>query len=281
MDSKRILRDLETEIVSRNLSRQTLASYGSCLRMFCEYFKAKEHPTHINGRETKEFLAWVNQNHSVSQERSCFWAVRFLYLEIEHQPHKMDDIRPPKITKRLHIPLASDTVIESIGKIRDRKHKAIIELLFSTGLRLHEAATIKLADIDSRNMVIVVHYGKGNKDRIVQLHPILLETLRDYLRDLRGKNRMPKVYLFESETTPGNFISPSTIYRICKQYLGANTHKLRHAYATDFYRNTKDILALRDLLGHSNARTTEIYVHNDPAAIRNLYNPLSQMGRAA
>ena len=277
MDSKRIFRDLKTEIDSRNLSKQTWHSYSSCMRMFCEYFKAKEHPTHINQQEIKEFLVWVKQKYSICQERQCFWAVRFWYYEIEKQIHKMDGIHPPKWKKKMQIPLDKEFILSTIKGIRDKKHKAIISLLYSTGLRRSECAHLKLCDIDSKNMVVIVRNGKGGKDRIVQLTQVLLDILREYIIDSRKKKRNPVEWLFES--SPHRYISPSTINALTRQYLKINTHRLRHSFASELYHSGTDILSIRDELGHSSLKTTEIYVHNDPRRLQEIKNPLDDLNK--
>jgi len=278
MDSKRIFRDLKTEIESRNLSKRTWHSYSSCLRMFCEYFSAKEHPSHINQREIKEFLVSVGKAYSLPQQRQCFWAVRFWYFEIEKQIHKMDGIKPPRWKKPLQIPLDKEFILARIAGIKDIKQKAIVALLYSTGLRRNEAAHLRIADIDSKNMVIVVRRGKGGKDRIVQLAQTLLEILREYIIDARSKNRMPKEWLFEA--SPGNYVSPNTINKIVRLHLQTNPHKIRHSFASELYHSGTDILSIRDELGHSSLKTTEIYVHNDPRRLQGIKNPLDDLDKS-
>jgi site-specific recombinase XerD len=245
--------------------------------MFCEYFKSKEHPKHINQQEIKEFLVWVNHKYSVCQERQCFWALRFWYLEIEKQIHKMDGIKPPKWKKRIQIPLDKDFILGTIRTVRDKKHKAIISLLYATGLRRSEAAHLKLKDIDSKNMIITVRQGKGGKDRIVQLPETLLQILRDYIVDAKKKNQEPVEWLFES--SKGRYISPSTINRVVNQYLHTNTHRLRHSFASELYYNGTDILSIRDELGHTGLKTTELYVHNDPRRLQEIQNPLDDLNK--
>lgn len=281
MDSKRIFSDLRNRLIQEGKSPKTYDSYAAALRIFFDHFPTTQHPTHVNESEIIEFLASVRQGRGPFQERACFWALLYLYKNIEYQPHKMDRIKAPKVSHKIEIPPSGEEILSVIDGIRNVKHKAIIQLLFSTGLRLSEAAGLELQDIDSKNMVIHVRFGKGNTSRLAPLHPVLLETLRSYIVDARRKNRTPVRYLFESDKTRGNHISTSAIYRICRQYAKVRTHLLRHAFATEFHKLEKDLLPLRDILGHRNTRTTEIYLHYDPQTIRMLRNPLDGRAKAA
>ena len=94
MDIQRILNDLKIKISASDKSKQTFNSYASAIRLFGIYFDSKHHPTHVSTKEIEQFIAWVKENKSVSQARQMYWALRFLYTEIEKQPHKMDGIHP-------------------------------------------------------------------------------------------------------------------------------------------------------------------------------------------
>lgn len=276
MDSKRVFRDLENKVSVLGLSKQTYYSYVSCMRLFCSYFETKEHPTHINSKEIEEFIVWVKENHSISQARQSFWSLRFWYTQIEKQPNKMKGIQPIRLKHRIQIPLQKDAILKVITTIKDKRHKAIISLLFATGLRLNEAAKLRIKDIDGLNGIIVVRSGKGGKDRFVQLPENLRMILRDYLKSLPT---IPKEWLFQGQKE-SNYISPSTIYEVCKKYLNVNPHKLRHSYASAIRNSGVDLLDIRDLLGHNSLKTTEIYLHNNLEHIKTLKNPIDGL-RAA
>jgi site-specific recombinase XerD len=184
----------------------------------------------------------------------------------------MNGIPYPKWQKKLSLPLNTNEVIKSIDAVQDKEHKAILALLFSSGLRRQEAATLKIDDIDSRNMRITVRMGKGGKDRIVPLSLVCLEFLRAYLRSLSYK---PRVYLFERRS--GKYISPDTILKICRWYVNAKTHDLRHTFATDLFRNGVQLPIIQEILGHKDIRTTMIYVHVDETMLHGLYNPLDKL----
>jgi len=81
MNPNRVFRDLETKISALGLSKQTYCSYVSAMRLFCVYFGKKEHPTHINSKEIEQFIVWVKENHSVSQARQAYWAIRFWFTK--------------------------------------------------------------------------------------------------------------------------------------------------------------------------------------------------------
>jgi len=275
MDSKRIFRDVATKVSSRALSKQTQSSYTSCLKLFCVYFDKKEHPTHISTKEIEEYIGWLREHRSIGLARQSYWAIRFLYTEIEKQPHKMDGIRPIRFKHKVKIPLETDFILKTIQSIKEPRAKAIIALLFSTGLRKQEAAKIKISDIDSTNNIIHVR-GKGDIERIVPFPENLRLILREYLRSLQS---IPTLWLFEGEQ-PGHYISPDTIYRTVQTYLKTQTHVVRHSYATALRNSGVDLLDIKDLLGHSSLKTTEIYLHNNLEHIKTLKNPIDGLKAA-
>jgi site-specific recombinase XerD len=276
MDSKRIFRDVATKVSSRALSKQTQSSYTSCLKMFCIYFDKKEHPIHISTKEIEEYIGWVRDHRSIGLARQSYWAIRFLYVEIEKQPHKMDGIRPIRFKHKVKIPLETDFILKTIQNIKEPRAKAIIALLFSTGLRKQECAKIKVSDIDPVNKIIHVR-GKGDKERIVPFPENLRLILREYLKSLPS---IPKLWLFEGEKE-GHYISPDTVYRVCQTYLKAQTHVVRHSYATALRNAGVDLLDIKELLGHSSLKTTEIYLHNNLEHIKTLKNPIDKYKEVA
>src|SRR5512135_2046520 len=131
--SKHAFRKLETTMLARHCSEDTIAAYLYGVKLLFDFYPDKEAPTHINDREIEGFIAWMNTNRSVNQGRACYWAIKFAYRNVFDQPHKMERFKPPKTTRRLFVPLNPEMILRAIDGIKDIKHKAIVQLLYSTG----------------------------------------------------------------------------------------------------------------------------------------------------
>ncbi len=274
MESESVIRYLgETKrrMALLNYSPQTIESYLPCLKRFLQFFPNIDHPKNINKGQIESFLVETGKI-SKPYQKQCHCAVLLFYREIIQQPHKMDGLKFPHWEKKLSIPLDTKKVLEAIESVKDKRHKAILAILFSSGLRREEAATLKLSDIDSKRMLIILREGKGGKDRLIQLSQSLLEILREYLRSLHYR---PKVYLFENPN--GRYISPDMLLKVCRKYLNGRTHDVRHTYATDLFRNGVPLPIIQELLGHKDIKTTMIYVHVDEKMLEGIYNPLDKL----
>ena len=136
------------------------------------------------------------------------------------------------------------------------KHKAILTLTYSTGMRVSEVINLKITDIDSKRMLIHIKNAKGNKDRIVPLSHTVLILLREYFKEYK-----PKEYLFNGQSNLK--YSTRSCNEIVKKYIGKEYHMplLRHSNATALLEAETDIRIIQKHLGHSSTKTTEIYTH--------------------
>lgn len=143
-----------------------------------------------------------------------------------------------------------------LQKVKNTKHKAILTLTYSVGLRVSEIINIKIEDIDSKRMLIYIKNAKGRKDRIVPLSPTVLELLRIYYKEYK-----PTEYLFNGQTTTQYSIG--SCQKIYKKYIDLNSsiHTLRHSSFTNLLENGTDLRIIQKIAGHSSSKTTEIYTH--------------------
>lgn len=160
------------------------------------------------------------------------------------------------------------TIIEKIAAIQNKKHRAILHLIYGCGLRRSEALNMLIADIDSARMVIKIADSKGGKDRYVPLPKTTLQHLRDYFLEYK-----PKVYLFNGWKNEPQY-NERSLEAICHKYLNTNPHTLRHSYATHLLEAGTDIEIIRQLLGHNNIKTTQIYLHISKRHIENVVSPV-------
>lgn len=251
----------------KNYSENTIKNYVSQVCLFLNYFNDKvTKPSEIKEQWIKD---WLLQAKSINGRKHRISAVKLFYSLTGKQPLKFKYIEYPKSEKKLPQIIDTTHILDSIAKITNIKHKAIITLAFSTGMRVSEVCNLKIADIDSKRMLIMVRQAKGRKDRIVPLSQTTLDTLRKYF-----KVYQPKEYLFNGQFTLQ--YSTTSCNQIVKQYLGRNYHfhQLRHSNATALLESGTDLRIIQKLLGHSSSKTTEIYTHVSSAVINKVQTPI-------
>ncbi len=251
----------------KNYSNNTIQNYVSQVRCFLEYYNnVATKPSEISERQIKEWLLLAN---SINGRKHRISAVKLFYKLTGKQPLKFRHIDYPRSEKKLPQIIEKEYLLEQIAKIENNKHKAIISLAYSTGLRVSEVCNLLIADIDSKRMIITIRQSKGRKDRIVPLSEKILEILREYFKKYK-----PKEYLFN-----GQFdlkYSHRSCNQIVKQYLGKeyHFHQLRHSNATALLEAGTDIRIIQKHLGHASSKTTEIYCHVSTATLKNMPLPI-------
>lgn len=171
--------------------------------------------------------------------------------------------------------MSAEEVLKIILGIKNRKHRTLLSLVYSTGMRLQELCNLKIEHIDSKQMFIKIVAGKGKKDRIVPLSQAILSELRIYFLQYR-----PRVYLFNGSKN-GIKYSPRTVQHILSKSLielGLNNkdysfHTLRHSFATHLYDNGTDLLSIQHLMGHQHISQTIQYLHLSTKRLSSIVNP--------
>lgn len=251
----------------KNYSENTISNYVSQVGLFLKRFNSQvTKPSEITEKMIK---AWLLEAKSINGRKHRISAVKLFYSLTGKQPLKFKYIEYPKSEKNLPKIIDKNKILEAIAGITNLKHKAIITLAFSTGMRVSEVCNVKIKDIDSDRMIISIIQAKGRKDRIVPLSKITLETLRNYFKVYK-----PKEYLFN-----GQFdlqYSPTSCNQIVKKYLGKDYHfhQLRHSNATALLESGTDLRIIQKLLGHSSSKTTEIYTHVSTQLINQVNTPI-------
>jgi len=256
-------------------SASTAKTYISLFERFVNHFKDVE-LLDINEQNIQDYLQHlVRQHKSESYVNQMVNAIKFYYENVLEMPNRFYAIdRPRKRGTSLPKVISKEEVKALINHAPNIKHKCIISLLYGAGLRRSELLKLKLADIDSKRMVIVVQNGKGKKDRQTVLSPRLLEDLRTYYREWQ-----PHTFLFEG--AKGGMYGTTTVNKVIK-IAAANAgikknisaHTLRHSFATHLLEDGVDLRYIQSLLGHSSTKTTEIYTQVATHNIINISNPL-------
>jgi integrase/recombinase XerD len=193
---------------------------------------------------------------SISQQNQVINAIRFLYKEVLGKKYDKVSFKRPRNEKKLPKVIDQETIKTKLSKIQNLKHKTILSLAYSVGLRVSEIVNLKIEDIDSKRMIIHIKNAKGKKDRIVPLSQNILILLREYYTQYK-----PKVFLFNGQTELQYSIrSCQSIY---KKYIDENSsiHTLRHSSFTGLLENGTDLRIIQKIAGHSSSKTTEIYTH--------------------
>jgi integrase/recombinase XerC len=281
----------------RRLSPHTLAAYTNDLAQFLLYCQDIHSLTSVSEVGHLHIRAWVvslmekGQNpRSINRRLSCL-KTYFRYLQknswLEKDP--MQKVIAPKTAKRLPVIIQENEMRLLLSKIQYPEgyagllHQVILELLYATGIRRSELASMKVSDIDFSRSVIKIT-GKGNKMRLAPIASYLSDLLRRFI-DFRKETfpTAPDPQLILS--IKGVPFSPESIYYIVNKYLSLvsnaeqlSPHVLRHSFATHLSDHGADLNAIRELLGHSNLAATQIYMHNSIGKLKKVYDQAHPKG---
>lgn len=264
MKISKYIESLEEILELKGCSESTIKQYSSVTRKFLSSFN-EYCPKRINESQIKAYLNGMN---SCSSQAQLHGALNHLYKYVVKQPRKLSYIPSPKKEEKLPNVISKEDALKMIIETENLKHKAIIMLLYSSGLRRSELVNLKLSDIDSKRMLIKVVSGKGKKDRFTKLEAPALELLRKYYLEYR-----PKIYLFNGQF--GGKYSGGSVCKVVAQAaervgINARPHTLRHSFATHLLESGVDLRFIQKLLGHKSSKTTEIYTHVSKTSINNL-----------
>lgn len=263
------------EMRRRNYSQQTVKNYVSCLRMFFAFFEEKEHPTHINESDIKKYLGQFSVTNT---QRSQHGAIKKFYDICMGQKEKFKYIPYARKEQRLPVVLSVDEIQKMFSVCENTKHKVILALLYSCGLRVSELINLKWKDIDRSRMVINIIQAKGKKDRQVMLAPQLIPLLEKYYWEYRSRVFVLNGWKDELQYTP---TSVGNVVKQLASKAGINkrvyTHLMRHCSFTHMVENGTDIHLIQKLAGHSSVKTTAIYTHISHNVISKINSPLNQI----
>ena len=234
-------------------------------------------PEQLEETEVKEYLLYLLNERNLSQGTYRFYVagLKFLYRTTLKREDVVANIQYPKRKKTLPIVLALSEVEALFSVTENIKHKALLMITYSAGLRLSETSRLKITDIDSKRMMVRVEQGKRSKDRYTILSQTALECLRQYWREYR-----PKEWLFEGQKE-GTHIGLTAIRQIflaAKKRAGitkpVSVHSLRHAFATHLIEAGTSLHHVQLLLGHRSPTTTTVYLHVSQLNLAQVTSPL-------
>jgi len=246
----------------KNYSASTVKCYVTAVSMLGRYYG--KCPSKLSEEEVAAYLNYITQErgYSYGSISGAHSGIKLFWKQILDREWNTKLLPRPKRPKQLPEILSLQEVQRLIEVTRNRKHKVILSLLYTTGLRMGELVSLKPSDIDSQRMVVRVRQGKGKKDRYTRLTDQMLSQLRDYWKSYR-----PEQYLFEG-MYPGQHISGSTVQKVfqrsrkragIKRQVGV--HVLRHCFATHLLEAGVQSMMIKRMLGHAHLSTTARYLH--------------------
>ena len=253
---------LTLELTIRNYSPDTLRHYTYHVGKFFAFIDYSE--AALTEEQVRAYLFDIrtNSSRSLSYLNTSYSAVKFLFIHVLKLDWSIKAIPRPKPERTLPQVLSTDDIVLMIQLTKNLKHKAMLSTAYSAGLRVSELVNLKVSDIHSSNMQILVSHGKGRKDRYTLLSENNLILLRTYFRGYK-----PTQYLFENERTRLPLTTRTAQAVFNAALIRANIHRdltfhtLRHSFATHMILAGVDIFFIQKLLGHASIETTSIYLH--------------------
>jgi site-specific recombinase XerD len=270
---------LRQELKLRNYSPKTIKSYRSHLRSFVAHF-APQHPRELSNEDIRRYLLNLIEvkKFSAGSVNQVLNALRFLYVELYKRPLVLGDIPRPKKSKKLPVVLSQAEVQRILNVVKNLKHRCLLMITYSGGLRVGEVVRLKPEDIDGERMLIHVQNAKGKKDRYTLLGNATLDELREY-----WKAYHPGKWLFAGQRE-GGYLSEESAQKIFKAAVAVagirkkvSIHTLRHSFATHLLESGVDLRYIQELLGHASSKTTEIYTHVSQRTIGQIVNPIDKL----
>lgn len=277
---------IEYLLIDKKYSVNTIKSYQNNLTKFEKYFKNKT-IENIYESDIQDYLKILKNNknelktisHNISTLRSFY---KFLMIEKKINKNPMEWIEIPKVKKSIPKTLS----IDNINKLLDIKleneysyrNKAMLELMYSSGLRVSELINVKIHDVDNESCIIRI-MGKGSKERIIPLGDYAIEYVNIYLKDHRNKliKKEYNDYLFLNNH--GKKMTRQGFFKIIKKLAQEKNiktdfspHTLRHSFATHLLDGGADLRSIQEMLGHSDISTTQIYTHVSKEKLQENYN---------
>jgi integrase/recombinase XerD len=272
--------DYRSLLIRLNYSEATVKNYCVQFMQFLEHIHPKSVDA-IEERDIHDYMLYLinKKKSSLSGQNQAINAIKFYLEKVRNEARKVYTIERPRKLWQLPVVLSEDEVKEMINNVSNTKHRCILFLLYSSGLRMSELLALKWEDVDEDRKVIYVRQGKGQKDRVTLLSPKLLGALKEYRQTYN-----PRIWIFEGSAkipSPYSSRSVNNIIKRCATKAGisknVSAHTLRHSFATHLLEAGTDLRYIQSLLGHNSSRTTERYTHVTKKGFEKLLSPLDKI----
>jgi integrase/recombinase XerD len=271
------VQQLGQHIKRRRYSNSTLTTYSSMLQLFLQYFSERE-PQQITDNDIADFMTdyVIDLGYSASWQNQMITAIKTYYL-LNDRIIRSDNIIRPKRGRSLPKVFSKEEIRRILNATHNFKHRLILWMIYSCGLRRSEVLNIRLSDLDRDRSILHIREGKGKVDRVVPVSDKVWDKLDEYVAAYA-----PATWLFEGQA--GGKYSGESVYNLFRTALKragirkeVGVHALRHSYATHLHENGLDIRFIQELLGHRNSRTTEIYTHVSRRNLLSVKSPIDDI----
>jgi len=271
------INDFINKLQIKRYSSSTIKSYKNAVNLF--FNESGLLPESVNEKDIESYILNKVSVKKISRafQKHLVCSLKLFFSEVCNKKLKLDYLYPDRGEKKYPTVLSKEEVKLILDSTFNLKHKTILSVIYSGGLRLSELVNLKINDIDSKRMLIYIKQAKGNKDRNVVLSDKLLTLLRQYYKIYK-----PKLWLFHGQN--GGQYSKRSVQKILDNVLSkikinkkASIHTLRHSYATHLLETGTDIRFIQELLGHNSIKTTQIYTHISNTQISAIKSPLDSL----
>lgn len=262
------LKELKDICILKGFSKQTIKSYNYQVERFLSFLEKSR--LNLNNDSVRSYL--LSQNVGVNTSRLQYAAISFFFREVLKKLFSLEEIPIKKKEKQLPKVISKEKIKQMLEFTTNLKHRLVIKLLYSSGLRLQELIDLKRKDLDFERGLLNVKKGKGKKDRITLISDNLkLDLLKYY-----SNNQFSTEYMFEGRKGKYTKKSVQKVLDLAGKNIGIKVtpRMLRHSFATHLLESGTDIRHIQKLLGHSDLKTTEIYTHVSNKDLSNIKSPL-------
>ncbi|MDP9701585.1 site-specific recombinase XerD [Paenibacillus intestini] len=268
--------ELQQALKLRGYSRKTIKAYCNQIERFVASLPQMD--TEISASHVQTYcLSLLERGISHSSVNQTISAIRFYCKHVLLHPAEFQYIRPKKQTKLLNV-MSETEVTQLLKAVTNLKHKTILYLTYSAGLRVGEVVRLRYSDLDIERQTIIVKQGKGHKDRRTILSHLAWEIVQKYIAEYK-----PDRWLFPGRSSDRHLTERSVqkVFEEARQRAGivkkCSIHALRHSFATHLLENGTDLRYIQELLGHTSAQTTQRYTHVSTKNIQRIQSPLDRM----
>jgi len=262
-------------------SNSTIRTYRNELLQLLKLLDQKP-VSKLTPNDIKRYMLYAMEKEGISENtaHSRLNALKFYFEQVLGREKFFWEIPRAKRPKKLPKVISEEKIIKGLMAVDNLKHKTLLLLAYSAGLRVSEVTSLKITDINSDRMQLSINNAKGKKDRIVTLSKSILPLLREYYTAYK-----PKIWLFEGQHAEEHYSARSaqTIFKDAYKKLQlpaqCSFHSLRHSFATHLLENGTDITYIQKLLGHNDIKTTLIYTQVSNRDIGKIESPLDKIFR--
>lgn len=278
-DVPEVIARMQEELRLRNYSRKTDRAYTNHVKRFLRVVARK--PADLQPEDARHYLlSLLERNLSRAHQDQAVSALRFLAVHVLHRPDLVRDAPRPRKERKLPSVLSGDEVRRLLECLVNPKHRALVMLIYSAGLRVGEAVRLGTEDLDLDRGLVLVRGGKNRKDRCTLLSETAVRAIEAYQRTQPVTARR---YLFPGarEDRPLAVRSAQKIVSRARREAGITKrmtpHTLRHSFATHLLESGTDLRYIQELLGHASTKTTEIYTHVSQSNLKRIRSPLDNL----